>query len=228
MTYLQPLPRCSHPYWAQAYSAGLHRRAYSNSTFAIYGSIPKISMVMLAQPIYSCLDAVDPEHKARRILLSPRGRTLSPEVARELAKEEHLLFLCGHYEGIDERVNYAMDEDLSIGDYVLTGGELAAMVAIDCIARFIPGVLGSSESAETESFSDGLLEYPQYTRPAEFRGMKVPEVLLNGNHALIERWRRDRAIELTLSRRPELMERVELNKKDIAFIQSIKKDEKAR
>ena len=106
-------------------------------------------MVMLAQPIYSCLDAVDPEHKARRILLSPRGRTLSPEVARELAKEEHLLFLCGHYEGIDERVNYAMDEDLSIGDYVLTGGELAAMVAIDCIARFIPGVLGSSESAET-------------------------------------------------------------------------------
>ncbi len=185
-------------------------------------------MVMLAQPIYSCLDAVDPEHKARRILLSPRGRTLSPEVARELAKEEHLLFLCGHYEGIDERVNYAMDEDLSIGDYVLTGGELAAMVAIDCIARFIPGVLGSSESAETESFSDGLLEYPQYTRPAEFRGMKVPEVLLNGNHALIERWRRDRAIELTLSRRPELMEHVELNKKDIAFIQSIKKDEKAR
>ncbi|MBS6322595.1 MAG: tRNA (guanosine(37)-N1)-methyltransferase TrmD, partial [Clostridium sp.] len=121
-------------------------------------------MVMLAQPIYSCLDAVDPEHKARRILLSPRGRTLSPEVARELAKEEHLLFLCGHYEGIDERVNYAMDEELSIGDYVLTGGELAAMVAIDCIARFIPGVLGSSESAETESFSDGLLEYPQYTR----------------------------------------------------------------
>ena len=102
------------------------------------------------------------------------------------------------------------------------------MVAIDCIARFIPSVLGSSESAETESFSDGLLEYPQYTRPAEFRGMKVPEVLLNGNHALIERWRRDRAIELTLSRRPELMERVELNKKDIAFIQSIKKDEKAR
>ena len=152
-------------------------------------------MVMLAQPIYSCLDAVDPEHKARRILLSPRGRTLSPEVARELAKEEHLLFLCGHYEGVDERVNYAMDEELSIGDYVLTGGELAAMVAIDCIARFIPGVLGSSESAETESFSDGLLEYPQYTRPAEFRGMKVPEVLLNGNHALIERWRRDRAAE---------------------------------
>ena len=145
-----------------------------------------------------------------------------------MAKEEHLLFLCGHYEGIDERVSCAMDEDLSIGDYVLTGGELAAMVAIDCIARFIPGVLGSSESAETESFSDGLLEYPQYTRPAEFRGMKVPEVLLNGNHALIERWRRDRAIELTLSRRPELMEHVELNKKDIAFIQSIKKDEKAR
>lgn len=184
-------------------------------------------MVMLAQPIYSCLDAVDPKHEARRILLSPRGRTLSPDIAREFAKEERLLFLCGHYEGIDERVTYAMDEELSIGDYVLTGGELATMVAIDCIARFIPGVLGSSESAETESFSDGLLEYPQYTRPAEFRGMKVPEVLLNGNHAHIERWRRDRALEITVSRRPDLMKNVHLNKKDTEFISSLKKDEKS-
>lgn len=183
-------------------------------------------MVMLAQPIYSCLDAVDPQHEARRILLSPRGRTLSPELAKELAEEKRLLFLCGHYEGIDERVTYAMDEDLSIGDYVLTGGELAAMVVIDCISRFIPGVLGSSESAENESFSEGLLEYPQYTRPAEFRGMKVPEVLLNGNHALIERWRRDRSIELTLSRRPELIKGVKLDKKDMAFIESLKMNEK--
>ena len=139
-------------------------------------------MVMLAQPIYSCLDAVDTEHKARRILLSPRGRTLSPEVARELAKEEHLLFLCGHYEGIDERVNHAMDEDLSIGDYVLTGGELAAMVAIDCIARFIPGVLGSSESAETESFSDGLVEMiVKAFVPALYAslGMFIPLIVVN-------------------------------------------------
>lgn len=184
-------------------------------------------MVMLAQPIYSCLDVVDPQHEARRILLSPRGRTLSPDTAREFAKEERLLFLCGHYEGIDERVTYAMDEELSIGDYVLTGGELATMVAIDCIARFIPGVLGSSESAETESFSDGLLEYPQYTRPAEFRGMKVPEVLLNGNHAHIERWRRDRALEITVSRRPDLMKNVRLDKKDTEFINSLKTDEKS-
>ncbi len=184
-------------------------------------------MVMLAQPIYSCLDAVDPQHEARRILLSPRGRTLSPDIARELAKEERLLFLCGHYEGVDERVTYAMDEELSIGDYVLTGGELATMVAIDCIARFIPGVLGSSESAETESFSDGLLEYPQYTRPAEFRGMKVPEVLLNGNHAHIERWRRDRALEITVSRRPDLMKNVQLDKKDTEFIRSLKSNEKS-
>lgn len=185
-------------------------------------------MVMLAQPIYSCLDSIDPDHTARRIMLSPRGKRLSPTLARELAAEKHLLFLCGHYEGIDERVSFAMDEELSIGDYVLTGGELATMVAIDCIARFIPGVLGSSESAEKESFSEGLLEYPQYTRPAEFRGMKVPDVLLNGNHALIERWRRDRAIEITLERRPELMDNVQLNKKDKEFILSLKKDEKSR
>ena len=187
-------------------------------------------MIMQVQPIYDCYESLcrDTGTRPHLIYLTPQGKTLTQKRVVELSKLDNIALLCGHYEGIDERVNYAMDEDLSIGDYVLTGGELAAMVAIDCIARFIPGVLGSSESAETESFSDGLLEYPQYTRPAEFRGMKVPEVLLNGNHALIERWRRDRAIELTLSRRPELMEHVELNKKDIAFIQSIKKDEKAR
>ena len=121
-----------------------------------------------------------------------------------------------------------MDMELSIGDYVLTGGELPALALVDCVSRLVPGVLSEEGCFTEESHWNGLLEYPQYTRPAEFRGMKVPEVLLNGNHALIERWRRDRAIELTLSRRPELMERVELNKKDIAFIQSIKKDEKAR
>ena len=186
-------------------------------------------MLMQAEPICRCFDAIKEKYPTTHtVYMSPKGKKLTQTLAKRLLKYDSLTILCGHYEGIDERVNYAMDEELSIGDYVLTGGELAAMVAIDCIARFIPGVLGSSESAETESFSDGLLEYPQYTRPAEFRGMKVPEVLLNGNHALIERWRRDRAIELTLSRRPELMERVELNKKDIAFIQSIKKDEKAR
>ena len=186
-------------------------------------------MLMKVEPIAEAIEAISAEGpKPTVVFFTPCGEPFTQHVAERLLKSERLLFVCSRYEGVDERAYAYADERLSIGDYVLTGGELAAMVAIDCIARFIPGVLGSSESAETESFSDGLLEYPQYTRPAEFRGMKVPEVLLNGNHALIERWRRDRAIELTLSRRPELMEHVELNKKDIAFIQSIKKDEKAR
>ena len=167
--------------------------------------------------------------KVRVLYMTPQGQPFKQCMAEEYAKEEDLVLLCGHYEGIDERALEKIVTDyVSIGDYVLTGGELPAMVVIDAVSRLVPGVLNNKESAETESFENGLLEYPQYTRPAEFRGMKVPEVLLNGNHALIERWRRDRAIELTLSRRPELMEHVELNKKDIAFIQSIKKDEKAR
>ncbi len=182
-------------------------------------------MVMMAQPIYSCLDAVDPHHQAKRIVLSPRGKTLTTALARELAGEERLLLLCGHYEGIDERVMEAMDAELSIGDYVLTGGELPAMVLIDCVARFVPGVLGCGDSAEEESFSAGLLEYPQYTRPAEYRGIPVPEVLLNGNHAHIARWRRDRALELTLARRPDLMEGIPLDKKDKAFLETLKNQE---
>ena len=187
-------------------------------------------MVMKIEPIDRCISALKAERDYDEVIFtSPDGEQFNQKMANTLSLSQNLIILCGHFKGIDYRIReHLITKEISIGDYVLTGGELAAMVAIDCIARFIPGVLGSSESAETESFSDGLLEYPQYTRPAEFRGMKVPEVLLNGNHALIERWRRDRAIELTLSRRPELMEHVELNKKDIAFIQSIKKDEKAR
>ena len=214
-----------HCHQIRDYTTDKHRR----TDLRLHGG--GMGMLMTCQPIHDCWKAVSEQigQKPYVIYLSPQGKVLTQAHARELKEKENLFLLCGHYEGVDQRVlDEIVDEELSIGDYVLTGGELAAMVAIDCIARFIPGVLGSSESAETESFSDGLLEYPQYTRPAEFRGMKVPEVLLNGNHALIERWRRDRAIELTLSRRPELMEHVELNKKDIAFIQSIKKDEKAR
>ena len=165
-------------------------------------------MVMLAQPIYSCLDAVDPEHKARRILLSPRGRTLSPEVARELAKEEHLLFLCGHYEGFDARIETLVTDKYSIGDFVMTGGELAAAAMVDSIVRLLPGVLGGGPSATaSESFGrDGLLEAPQYTHPPEFRGMKVPEVLLSGDHAKIEAWKRSEARKLTERDRPDLVE----------------------
>ncbi|MBQ2517639.1 MAG: hypothetical protein II536_02300, partial [Clostridia bacterium] len=136
-----------------------------------------------------------------------------------IAALERLVILAGHYEGLDERINELIDDEISIGDYVLTGGELPAMVLIDCVSRFIPRVLGCSESAEDESFSnDGLLEYPQYTRPADFRGRLVPEVLLNGNHAQIAKWRRQQSLLKTLRNRPELLERAELSKNDVEFL----------
>ncbi len=162
-------------------------------------------MVMMAQPIYDCMDAVLAGESAHRILLTPRGRLLTPARAKALAACERLVLLCGHYEGVDERVMPLIDEELSIGDYVLTGGELPAMVLVDCLSRFIPGVLGSSESCEDESHQNGLLEYPQYTRPADFRGMAVPEILLNGHHANIEAWRHEQALEKTRCMRPELL-----------------------
>lgn len=162
-------------------------------------------LVMMAQPIFDAVAAVDPDHEARRILLTPRGRLLTTERARTLAKHPRLLLLCGHYEGVDERVMALMDEEISIGDYILTGGELPAMVLVDAVSRFVPGVLGSGESAEEESFSRSLLEYPQYTRPAEFRGMAVPEVLLSGHGANIAAWRQEQAMEKTRENRPELL-----------------------
>lgn len=177
-------------------------------------------MVMLAQPIVDAIEA-NPV-KGRRIYLSPRGRTLTQEIVEELAKDEEILLLCGHYEGVDQRaLDIAIDEELSIGDYVLTGGELGALVVIDAVARLIPGVLGRAESSVDESFSSGLLEYPHYTRPREFRGMAVPDVLLNGNHAEIRRWRRNESLRLTRERRPELLERVALDKRDRAFLDSL-------
>ncbi len=214
-------------------SFGLHNiRDYSASKHKNTDDYPfggGAGMVMMPQPIFSCLDAADPAHEAFRIVMAPRGRPLTTALARELAKKERLLLLCGHYEGIDERAMGEMDMELSIGDYVLTGGELPAMVLIDCVSRFIPGVLGSSESAEEESFSAGLLEYPQYTRPAEFRGMAVPEVLLNGNHAHIARWRRQESFRLTWERRPELLEALDealLDKGDRRFLAELKNQEK--
>ncbi len=184
-------------------------------------------MVMMPQPIYSCLDAVDPREEAYRVVLAPRGETLTVALAEELAQKERLLFLCGHYEGIDERAMGKMHREVSIGDYVLTGGELPAMVVIDCVSRFIPGVLGSEESARDESFSEGLLEYPQYTRPAEFMSEKVPEVLLNGNHAAIAKWRREQALLTTLKNRPELVKNVPLTKADRLFFDRLKNEEKS-
>ena len=162
-------------------------------------------LVMMAQPIFDCMAAVQGNEPAHRILLTPRGRLLTSERAKELASYERLILLCGHYEGVDERVNAIIDEEISIGDYVLTGGELPAMVLVDCVSRFIPGVLGSEESAQDESHAAGLLEYPQYTRPATFRGMDVPEILLNGHHANIAKWRRAQAMEKTRKTRPCLL-----------------------
>ena len=180
-------------------------------------------MVMLPQPICDCVDDVARGFTGPRLYMSPRGRTFNQHIAEELAQADDLLILCGHYEGVDQR---ALDicgfEEMSVGDYVLTGGELAAMVIVDAVARLVPGVLGSEESPLDESFSSGLLEYPQYTRPREYRGQAVPEVLLGGNHAQIARWRRDRALELTYERRPEMLETVELDKKDRRFLDELK------
>lgn len=162
-------------------------------------------LIMMAQPIFDCMDAVLEGGSARRILLTPRGRTLNQKIAKELSQEERIVLLCGHYEGVDERVMTILDDEISIGDYVLTGGELPAMVLVDCVSRLIPGVLGSEESAADESFSDDLLEYPQYTRPANFRGMEVPEILLNGHHAKIQAWRLEQARLKTALNRPDLL-----------------------
>lgn len=165
-------------------------------------------MLMTAQPVVSAIRSLDENRTARRIYLSPQGRVLTAETARRLSAESDIILLCGHYEGIDQRaIDLEVDEEISVGDYVLTGGELPAMVLIDCISRFIPGVLGSEVSAEDESFSDGLLEYPQYTKPRVFEGLEVPEVLLSGHHAEIDKWRRRKALEKTAAVRPDLLEK---------------------
>lgn len=173
-------------------------------------------MVMLAQPIMDAMAAVG---AAWRVYLSPKGNVLTHKKARELAQKQHLVLLCGHYEGVDQRaLDSCIDEELSIGDYVLTGGELAALIVCDAVMRFVPGVLGSAESAGEDSFSNGLLEYPQYTRPADFRGMSVPAVLQNGNHADIARWRREQQLLLTAARRPDLLKTAPLSPADWRFL----------
>ena len=180
-------------------------------------------MVMLAQPILDAMKHVTGENfSGRRIYMGPRGTTLTTVKARELAKEEHLVLLCGHYEGVDQRaLDACIDEEISIGDYILTGGELAAMVLTDAVSRFIPGVLGSGESAEEESFSDGLLEYPQYTRPRELCGMEVPEILLSGDHAKIKAWRRQESLRATKKFRPDLLEKAELTPKEKKLLEEL-------
>ena len=162
-------------------------------------------MVMMPQPIGSAIRAVDPEHRARRIYLSPKGKTFKQDKVFELLNCEHIVLLCGHYEGVDQRaIDLYIDEEISIGDYVLTGGELPAMVVCDCLARYVDGVI-SAQSLVDETFGENGLEYPQYTRPAVYEGVAVPEVLLSGNHADIDRWRREQSKALTKNLRPDLL-----------------------
>lgn len=181
-------------------------------------------MLMQAGPVFGAYQSVAQKAKTkpRVIYLSPQGQTFSQNMAEEFAKEEELIFLCGHYEGIDERVLEEIVTDyVSIGDYVLTGGELPAMVMIDAVSRLIPGVLHNDVSAEFESFQDHLLEYPQYTRPEEWHGKKVPEILLSGHHANIEKWRREQSVIRTAQRRPDLLKKAELTQKEKELVKTL-------
>ena len=187
-------------------------------------------MLLQAQPIYDAMDAIDKEiegkyPRGRVILMDPAGRKFDQKYAQELSQEEHLTFICGHYEGYDERIRNLVTDEASLGDYVLTGGELAAMVMIDATVRFVPGVLGNQASPMGDSFSNGLLEYPQYTRPADFRGMKVPEVLTSGNHQKIKEWRMKESLRRTLERRPDLLESANLTREQQIMLQDLKLDQ---
>ncbi|MBR5337245.1 MAG: tRNA (guanosine(37)-N1)-methyltransferase TrmD [Lachnospiraceae bacterium] len=183
-------------------------------------------MVMQAQPVYDAFSAVKKQCRTpapRVIYVTPQGSVFNQAKAEELSKEEEIIFLCGHYEGIDERVlEEIVTDNISIGDYVLTGGELPAMVMIDAISRLIPGVLNNDVSAEIESFCDNLLEYPQYSRPEEWRGRKVPEILLSGHHANVDKWRREQSLIRTLERRPDLLESANLTDKERRFLEEYK------
>ncbi|WP_147532331.1 tRNA (guanosine(37)-N1)-methyltransferase TrmD [Bacillus marasmi] len=187
-------------------------------------------MVLKPQPIFDAVKeltkADQQQVKPRVILLCPQGKRFDQQKAEELAKEEHLIFICGHYEGYDERIReHLITDEISIGDYVLTGGELGAMVIIDSVVRLLPGVLGNEESHQQDSFSTGYLEHPHYTRPADFRGMKVPDVLVSGNHRLIEEWRRKESLRRTYLRRPDLLEKVELTVEQQKWLDEFKKQQ---
>ncbi len=188
-----------------------------------YGGGP--GMVMKLEPFYAAVEAIRaaaPGTSPRIILTSPQGARFTHGIARQLANEDHLIILCGHYEGIDERVREGLATDeISVGDYVLTGGELPAMVIVDAVARFVPGVVGDAQSVAADSFAEGLLDYPQYTRPAEFRGMKVPEVLLSGDHAAIRRWRHAQRLGRTLQRRPDLLTTEALSDDDRRLLEEL-------
>ena len=184
-------------------------------------------MLMRADVVYDCYSSVKSE-ESKVIYLSPKGNRLNQAKVEELAKEEHIIVLCGHYEGIDQReIDKIVDEEISIGDYVLTGGELPAMVLVDSVSRYVDGVLAQDSRLE-ESFSNGLLEYPQYTRPEVFDGMEVPEVLKSGHHQNIDKWRREQSLKVTFEKRPELLEKVDLTEDEQKFIKSLNKDFKKK
>ena len=187
-------------------------------------------MLMQAEPVYLSYEAIKEKigYRPRVVYLTPQGKVFHQEMAKELAKERDLVFLCGHYEGIDERVlDEIVTDYVSIGDYVLTGGELPAMVMMDSISRMVPGVLSNQESGETESFASNLLEYPQYSRPEEWHGQKVPPVLLSGHHANIEAWRREQSVMRTAKRRPDLLKKADLTNKEWSQVRQWKKEWKA-
>lgn len=180
-------------------------------------------MVMQAEPVYLAYNAVKSD-KAKLIYMTPHGKTFNQQIAKELSKEEHLVFLCGHYEGIDQRVIDVLEPiEISLGDFILTGGELAVMPVCDSILRLLPGVLGNEESLSEESFENNLLEYPQYTRPEEVLGLKVPEVLLSGHHKNIEEWRHLESLKTTYLKRPDLISEENLSQKDLEFLKKLKK-----
>lgn len=182
-------------------------------------------MVMKPEPLVKALSALKRgRKKMKTLLMSPQGRRFDHAMAVELSKEKSLLLVCGHYEGLDERVMKWIDGEVSLGDYVLTGGEPAAAVIVDALVRFLPGVVGDRESVEKDSFFNGLLDYPHYTRPRFFKGMKVPEVLLSGNHALIEKWRKKESLKNTLAKRPDLLDRVTLAEEDLKLLKEAQEE----
>ena len=180
-------------------------------------------MVMTCQPIHDCIENVKKESKGPIIFLGPRGETFNQEMAEKLSHNDDITFLCGHYEGIDERLYDYIDMEISLGDFILTGGEMAAIPIVDAITRLKNGVLGSDESSLEESFSENALEYPQYTRPEDFNGKKVPEVLLSGHHENIRKWRRLKSLEITREKRPDLFNKITLTKEDLKIIEKSKK-----
>lgn len=228
----------SHSMMSRAIEKGLVEVAFSN--FRQYGQGKHqhvddtpygggAGMLLKPEPIFESIEKIketNPDTDKRIILVDPAGKPFTQQTAEELSHEEHLVFICGHYEGYDERIRTLATDEISLGDYVLTGGELAAMVMMDATVRLIPGVLGNHSSAEKDSHSDGLLEHPHYTRPQEYRGMKVPDVLMSGNHQLINEWREKESLRRTWERRPDMLESVSLTKKQQEWLREFEEEGK--